>query len=91
MNGFNENVIEWLTGSKTASLTITQPKYINKIKALAKERPDECQILVENEDDGSIFVHVPVRWIRINPPRTLSDEAKLAAAERLKSNLKTVD
>ena len=34
-------------------------------------------------NDGSIFAHLPYSYIKINPPRKYSDEAKEKAAERL--------
>ena len=40
------------------------------------------KILARN-NDGSIFAHLPYSYIKINPPRKYSDEAKEKAAERL--------
>ena len=41
----NENVIEWLIGQYTISCTLSQTKYINKIKKLAENHPDKVKIL----------------------------------------------
>lgn len=49
---------------------------------LEKEFPDDVKILARN-NDGSIFAHLPYSYIKINPPRKYSDEAKKKAAERL--------
>lgn len=79
----NENVIEFLRDSKTASVTFSQRKYISKIKTLAEKFPEECQILVENPD-GSIFAHIPTKWIKISRiVQNLSDEQRKATADRL--------
>ena len=82
-----ENVIEFITGEKTATLTIHQGKYKTRIKKLAEERPDEVKILSENKD-GSILAHIPTKWIKINPPRKLSEEYKEELAQRVKNTMK---
>lgn len=82
-----ENVIEFITGEKTATLTIHQGKYKNRIKKLSEERPDEVDILAENKD-GSILAHIPTKWIKINPPRKLSEECKAELAQRAKNTMK---
>lgn len=78
----NENIIEWYTGVKTASLTIGQNGWISKVKKLKERFPEEVEIW-ENKD-GSIFAHVPLSWIKINPKRVLSEEQRAEYAERLK-------
>lgn len=82
----NENVIEFLRDSKTATVTFSQGRYVSKIKRLAESYPDECQIIHENED-GSILAHIPTKWINISKRtgREMTDEEKSANAERLKA------
>ena len=78
----NENVIEYLRGQKTATATFcSQSKLGNKVKRLAEERPEECQVMAENPD-GSIVAHFPVKWIKISVPRQFSEEQKAEMAER---------
>lgn len=64
----NENVIEFLRDAERATATFTQGRFKNKIRELAKEYPDECEIVCEN-DDGSMVAHIPVSWVRVRPPR----------------------
>lgn len=79
-----ENVIEWLTGQETISVTLTQKKYINRVKRLAKKYPEQVQVLVEN-DDGSIFAHLPLKALKLNIiTSNLTEEQKKANAERLR-------
>jgi len=81
-----DNSFDWFTGEKIGSCTFSQKKYVNKVKKYAEEYPDDVKILAENED-GSIFVHMPVSWFKISPPRKgreFTDEEKQAAAERLR-------
>lgn len=75
MDSVIENVIEWIRGQETATLTLTRGTLATRVKKLAVERPKECQIIAENKD-GSILAHVPVKWVRINPTITLSEEEK---------------
>lgn len=80
-----ENVIEFLNGQKRATLSLSQKRYISKIEKLAQQRPNECEILARNQD-GSICAKVPVNWVKISPPRAMSEEQRKLCAERLKAN-----
>ena len=86
MDDFKENVIEFVLNDKTATVTFTQGRYISKIKKLAEKYPDDVKITHVNKD-SSIVAHVPVRWIRISPPKELSDDVKERLIERGKENL----
>ena len=77
-----ENAIEWYTGQEVLTITLSQKKFINKIKKLQKEFPDEVKIDKINED-GTILAHIPLKYLRFSRPRELSEEEKLAAADRL--------
>lgn len=50
-----ENVIEFITGKNTATVTFTNRKYINRIKKLYEKYKDNFDYFVENRD-GSICV-----------------------------------
>lgn len=85
-NNVNECVIEFVRGDKTASVTAASSTRLNgRIKKLAEQFPEEVQILAVNED-GSIFAHIPVRFIRVGAPRKveMSDEQKAELAERFR-------
>ena len=80
-----ENVIEFLKDQDTATITLSQGRYISRVKKLAAEHPDECKILTQNKD-GSVMAHVPVSWIKISPPRRASEtQRELARTNFLKS------
>jgi hypothetical protein len=77
----NENVIEWLTGSDTVLVTLSQKKYINKIKKLAATHGD---VVIETENkDGSILARLPLKYIKITPPRVMTEEQRNQVRERL--------
>lgn len=58
-----------------------QPKWINKVKKMVEERPDECTVLFDNGRDG-IEVQMPVGCFKFSWPRTMSEENKAKARER---------
>ena len=62
----NENAIEQLTDERSATVTFTDRKMINRIKKIYEERKNEFKYFVENED-GSICAKLPKKWIKINP------------------------
>lgn len=73
-----ENVIEFIKGEETATVTFSQGRYIGRIRKLAAAKPDECKIIVENPD-GSIMAHVPVSWVRVSPPAQKTEKQREAA------------
>ena len=82
MDSVNECVIEWLRGEKTATVTMPNNTTLkSKILNLAKK--NACVEVFENKD-GSILAHIPVSWIRIYPPRQLTDEEKEERLSRLR-------
>ena len=85
LSGNVENGIEFLKDSDRATVSFSQGRYISKIKRLATEHPEECQIVVENTD-GSICAHIPVSWVKINPTQQLSDERRQRMADVMNQN-----
>jgi transcriptional regulator with XRE-family HTH domain len=86
--GCCENVIEFIRDDIRAGVTLSQKRYINKVKELAEQYPDQVTILAENKD-GSIFAHMPVTWI-IKPGKpaelNLTDEQRKERADQLARN-----
>lgn len=67
-----ENVIEWVTGDDTITVTLSQRKYITKVRKLAVKWPSLVSILAENAD-GSILARLPLKALKlsiITPHRT---------------------
>lgn len=80
----NEFCIEWIKGQQIATVSFpTSSKMKNAVIRLAEQYPDEVDY-IENED-GSIYGHVPVKYIAIRHPRVMTEEQKEAAAERLRA------
>lgn len=67
-----ENSIEWVTGDDTITVTLTQRKYITKLRKIAAKWPSLVSILAENAD-GSILARLPLKALKlsiITPHRT---------------------
>lgn len=82
----NENCIEFLSGERSAVVSFTNRKHINRIKKLYEERKDDFKYFHENTD-GSICAKIPLKWIKLNPGskngRVMTEEQKEAARVRL--------
>ena len=82
----NENCIEFLSGERSAVVSFTNRKHINRIKKLYEERKDDFKYFHENTD-GSICAKIPLKWVKLNPGsktgRVMTEEQKEAARIRL--------
>ena len=81
-----ENMIEFISGTRTATVTFTNQKHINRIKKIYEERKDDFKYFKENTD-GSVCAKIPLKWIKINAGsktgRVMTEEQKEAARIRL--------
>lgn len=78
----SENNIEWITGDGRAGMTLSQTKWINRLRKLHDSDP-EAVGFVENSD-GSVFASVPLSWVKVTPPRKMSPERKEELASRMR-------
>ena len=86
MADLKETVVGYIDSDKHASLCSGERKWINRILKLKEEHPEEIDIKEYPEtNQGIILAHIPKHWLKISPPRQMSDEQKAAAAERLKA------
>ena len=87
----SENMIEFISGTRTATVTFTNQKHINRIKKLYEERKDDFKYFKENTD-GSVCAKIPLKWIKINAGsktgRVMTEEQKEAARIRLANSRK---
>ena len=79
----DENCIEFLNNQHSITVSFCMPKWINKVKKLKEEYPDDVKIIAENKD-GSICAKLPVKFLKISAPRKVSEEQRQAAKERFK-------
>lgn len=84
MSSMNEFCIEWTKDRDYATVTALSGTALkSKLIALAEKRPEEVKRVFENVD-GSVLYHVPVKYIKVSPPKKVSEEQKNQAAERFK-------
>ena len=88
-----ENMIEFISGTRTATVTFTNQKHINRIKKIYEERKDDFKYFKENTD-GSVCAKIPLKWIKINAGsktgRVMTEEQKEAARIRLANARKKI-
>lgn len=64
MAELRENHIEWYSGADTMTLSLTQAKYINRVRRMLEKYPEMGSILAENQD-GSILAHISLRALHL--------------------------
>lgn len=72
---------------KIAFFSSDEKKWINKMRKMAEQHPDECQITVQPENnDGCINAKFPDKWLKVSVPRSvnMTEEQRQAAADRLR-------
>ena len=80
----NEFCIEWIKGNDYAGVTVPSGSALkSKLMRYAQERPDEVKLMAENKD-GSAFFHIPISYVKVSPPRKVSEAQREAAGERFK-------
>lgn len=65
----NENMIEFTSLCRSATVSFTNPKHIRKIKELYEEHKEDFKYYKLN-NDGSVCAKIPLKWIRISAGRT---------------------
>lgn len=78
-----ETIINFNAEEQVASCYTTDKSSIRKWEKLINERPDDVKIVRQYED--LLEIEVPKKWIKVRPPRQISDEQRAAASERLKA------
>ena len=80
----NEFCIEWIKGNDYAGVTVPSGTALkSKLMRYAQERPDEVKLIAENKD-GSAFFHIPINYVKVSPPRKVSEAQREAAGEWLR-------
>lgn len=82
----NENCIEWLSGQHTIVCSISQQKYINKIKKLAEKYPKKVKI--KYNEDGTICAKLPIKALKLSIiERELSEEQRKEMSRKFKERM----
>ena len=80
----NEFAIEWTKDRNYAGVTVPSGTALkSKLMRYTQERPDEVKLIAENKD-GSAFFHIPINYVKVSPPRKVSEAQREAAGERFR-------
>lgn len=77
-----ETIINYNNAEKEASIYTCNENMQEKIRKLAEKYPEQVKITAS--DNYSVTAEIPKKWVKIVPPRNLTDEQRAAAAERMK-------
>lgn len=82
----NENCIEWLSGQHNIICSISQQKYITKIKKLAEKYPKKVKIKFNK--DGTICAKLPIKALKLSIiERELSKEQRQEMSRKFKERM----
>ena len=81
-----ETAYDHIDGRETFTVTAAERWSIGMVRRLKEQRPDEVEIVAENED-GSIVAHMPARWMKIKPTKrmNITPERRAELADRLRA------
>lgn len=81
----NECSIAWIRGCEYAEVSAHNGSKIKgRVIKLAEQYPEDVKVLTINKD-GSIFAHVPVKYVKLRAPRELTEEQRAELIERGKN------
>ena len=82
----NENWIEWISGQHNIVCSISQQKYISKIKKLAEKYPKKVK--VKFNKDGTICAKLPLKALKLSIiERELSEEQRQEMSRKFKERM----
>lgn len=81
MDTIRDVTIGWEIGDEYAEVNTPNCRIRGRLRKLHEQRPEDFQRYVENED-GSVYAKVPVKWVKISPPKKVSDEFRKTSRER---------
>ena len=88
-----ETIFNFNEGEKTAGIYTFNRSLLKKLEALAKKYPDEVKLERTSWGGQAADYIIPKSWIKINPPRVMSEAEKelrrkiLQEVNKRKSNL----
>ncbi len=85
-----ESILTFNEQDPSASVYTHSAALIRKLDTLAADRPEECRRVRVCLDGQAAEYELPKGWIKVSPPRYVSEDQKEAARERMK-RLRSVD
>lgn len=75
------------TDYTVAVVSTDEPRWHKRLRAYAQDYPDQVRIKYSPEtNDGNMVAEIPVKWVRIKPPKrvNMSDEQRAALSEKMR-------
>lgn len=79
-----ESILTFNEQEPSASVFTHSAALIRRLDALAAARPEECRRVRVCHDGQAAEYELPKGWIKVSPPRYVSEDQKEAARERMK-------
>lgn len=80
-----ETIITYNEEGNTAGVYTHNKALLRRLDKLAQERPDECRLEKVRPDGRAADYILPKAWVRIRPPRRMSEEQKARLMEASES------
>ncbi|MCD8085485.1 MAG: hypothetical protein LUF28_04025 [Clostridiales bacterium] len=80
-----ETIICYNEAEQQASVYTHNKALRRKLEKLAQQHPDECRLEKVSRNGQAVDYIVPVAWVKITPPRQLTEEQRKAMAERARN------
>ena len=75
-----ETILNYNEAENMASVYTHNVGLMNKLRGLMEEYPE---VKLVRQDYDMLEVEVPKRWIKVSPPKRISEETKMANSKRL--------
>ena len=88
-----ETCIDYIDYEK-AIVSTDEQKWHRHLRRLKEQYPDQVRIKNEPEtNDGNMVAEIPVKWVKIKPPKALnlSDEQIAARVEKMRNSKKSFE
>ncbi len=83
-----ETIVNFNEEERTASIYTHNKALARKLAKLAQERSEECRLEKTTRDGAAVQYTVPKKWVKVSPPKAVTEAQREAARERAKkSNL----
>lgn len=83
-NAERETIVNFNDGEDVASVYTHNRALRRKLDKLAADRPEDCKLFRVSHDGLAAEFYVPKKWIKISPPRQVSQAQREKMQERAK-------
>ncbi len=82
-----ETMVNFNEAESAASVYTHNKALRRRLAQLAQERPEECRLVKITRWGEAAEYCIPKSWVKIKPPRILTEEQRLALVERGKNSV----